>query len=291
MSLKIYPINLGNMTLDSSGLVLFRNPGVRTTIPVLGFLILGGEEPLLVDTGSASAEQYEIFGIGAEQTEEMSIQHHLAQHGLRMKDIRHVIHTHAHIDHSGQDHLFPMSTTVALSRRELEFAASGLMGPGMYTAVETKHLIDRLHTRGALRLFDVDGTFEEEIIPGVAVRLSGGHTPGSISVLVETDEGLANIAGDVAYHVGDQLIDPILDQASHEPTITANRAMSTLDEKKAIKRALSGTRFLMISHDAPALVSGGKIVGRHHDAISNPKADVTSAAAYNMLKKPEDVAA
>lgn len=291
MTLKIYPINLGNMTLDSSGLVLFRNPGVETTIPTLGFLILDGEEPLLVDTGSRNAEQYEAFGMGAEQTEEMSIQSHLAKHGLRMKDIRHVIHTHAHIDHAGQDYLFPMSTTVAMSRRELEFAASGLMGPGMYTAVETKHLIDRLHTRGALRLFDVDGTFEEEIIPGVAVRLTGGHTPGSISILVETDQGLANIAGDVAYHIADQLIDPILDQAAHEPTITANRAMSTLDEKKAIKRALSGTRFLMISHDAPSLVSGGKIIGRHHNAISNPNADVTDAATYQLLGSPEDIAA
>lgn len=291
MGLKVYPINFGNMTLDSSGLVLFRNPGIRTTIPTLGFLILGGEEPILVDTGSRNAEQYEIFGIGAEQTEDMSIESHLARHGLRMNDIRHVIHTHAHIDHSGQDYLFPMSTTISMSRRELEFAASGLMGPGMYTAVETKHLIDRLHTRGALRLFDVDGTFEEEIIPGVAVRLTGGHTPGSISVLVETDEGLVNIAGDVAYHIADQLIDPILDQAAHEPTITANRAMSTLDEKKAIKRALSGTRFLLISHDSPALVRGGKIIGRYHDAIDNPKADVAAAANYELLQKADDIAA
>ncbi|MBB3313451.1 glyoxylase-like metal-dependent hydrolase (beta-lactamase superfamily II) [Rhizobium sp. BK196] len=291
MGLKVYPINFGNMTLDSSGLVLFRNPGILTTIPTLGFLILGGEEPILVDTGSRNAEQYEIFGIGAEQTSEMSIENHLARHGLRMSDIRHVIHTHAHIDHSGQDYLFPMSTTIAMSRRELEFAASGLMGPGMYTAVETKHLIDRLHTRGALRLFDVDGTFEEEIIPGVAVRLTGGHTPGSISVLVETDEGLLNIAGDVAYHVADQLIEPILDQAAHEPTITANRAMSTLDEKKAIKRALSGTRFLLISHDSPALVRGGKIIGRYHEAIDNPGADVTVAANYELLQRADDIAA
>lgn len=46
MALKIHPINLGNMQLDSSGLVLFRNPGETVTIPVLGFLITGGEEPI-----------------------------------------------------------------------------------------------------------------------------------------------------------------------------------------------------------------------------------------------------
>jgi glyoxylase-like metal-dependent hydrolase (beta-lactamase superfamily II) len=283
MALKIHPINLGNMQLDSSGLVMFRNPGEQVTIPVLGFLITGGQEPILVDTGSRSIEQYAAFGLPYEVTHEMTLEYHLAQHGLRMSDIRHILHTHAHIDHVGMTDLFPMATTVGISRRELEFAASGIMGPLMYTAADTKHLIDRLHTRGAIRLFDVDGTFEEEVIPGVAVRLSGGHTPGSLSILVETDEGMANICGDIAYNLQDQLIDPILDQAAHEPTITANRAMSTLEEKKAIKRALADSKFLLPSHDVPALIHGGKVVGLMHDAISNPKADVTHATYYSLL--------
>lgn len=55
MSLKIHPINFGNMSLDSSGLVLFREPGKQVTIPVLGFLITGGTEPVLVDTGRAAS--------------------------------------------------------------------------------------------------------------------------------------------------------------------------------------------------------------------------------------------
>ncbi|ERI25012.1 N-acyl homoserine lactonase family protein [Burkholderia cenocepacia] len=283
MALKIHPINFGNMSLDSSGLVLFREPGKQVTIPVLGFLITGGTHPVLVDTGSRNVEQYAAFGLPYEVTPEMTIEHHLAQHGLKMSDIRHIVHTHAHIDHVGMTDRFPMTTTVGISRRELEFAASGIMGPLMYTAADTKHLIDRLHTRGAIRLFDVDGTFEEEVIPGVAIRLSGAHTPGSLSVLVETDEGIANISGDIAYNLKDQLIDPILDQAAHEPTITANRAMSTLDEKRAIKRALATSRFLLPSHDAPALVSGGKIVGVMENAISNPQADVTKAANYTLL--------
>jgi glyoxylase-like metal-dependent hydrolase (beta-lactamase superfamily II) len=284
MALKIHPINLGNMQLDSSGLVLFRNPGETVTIPVLGFLITGGEEPILVDTGSRSIEQYAAFGLPYEVTPEMTLEYHLAQHGMRMKDIRHILHTHAHIDHVGMTDLFPMATTVGISRRELEFAASGIMGPLMYTAADTKHLIDRLHTRGAIRLFDVDGTFEEEVVPGVAVRLSGGHTPGSLSILVETDEGMANICGDIAYNLQDQLIDPILDQAAHEPTITANRAMSTLEEKKALKRALADSKFLLPSHDVPALIRNGKVVGVMNDAISNPKADVTHAANYTLIE-------
>jgi N-acyl homoserine lactone hydrolase len=283
MSLKIHPINLGNMSLDASGLVLFRNPGVQVTIPILGFLILGGTEPILVDTGSRSVEQYEAFGLPYEVTEQMTIDHHLSVHGLKRSDVRHIVHTHGHLDHVGQDHTFPLTTQVSMSRQELQFMASGIMGPGMFTALDTKHLIDRLHSRGGLRLFDVDGTFEEEVIPGVAVRLSGGHTPGSISVLVETDEGIANISGDIAYNLQDQIIEPLLDQAAHEPTITANRAMSTLEEKRAIKKALATSRFLLPSHDVPALVEGGRIVGLAHQAISNPSLDVTRAASYSPL--------
>lgn len=287
MPLKIFPLRLGELTMDASALVMFRTPGVQTKIPFLGFLITGGEAPVLVDTGPRNMEQFAPFDMTGLRTPEMNIDHHLALHGLRRSDIRYVVHTHAHIDHVGGDDLFPMTTTVALARRELEFSASGIMGPGMYTAADTKHLIDRLHTRGALRLFDVDGTFEEEVIPGVAVRLSGGHTPGSLSILVETDEGLVNIAGDIAYHIDDQLVSPLLDQAAHEPTITGNRAMSSLDEKKAIKRALSGSRFLLIGHDDPALVGGGRVIGRYAGAVSNPEADVTKAANYTPLKPPK----
>ena len=284
MALKIYPLNLGNITLDKSGLVLFKDAGIKTTIPTLSFLITGGEYPVLVDSGSRSTAYYSQFGFEAEQTHEMTLEWNLAQHGLTPADIRYVIHTHAHVDHAGGDYLFPMTTTVSLSRRELSFAASGIMGPAMYALEDTRHLLDRLYTRGALRLFDVDGSFEEEVIPGVTVRLSGGHTPGSISVLVETAEGLANICGDVVYNLEGSLIDPFLDSLNPgEPTITGNRAMSTLEEKTAIKKALSGVRFILPSHDLPALVQGGRVTGVLHNAISNPKARVTDPSAYSLL--------
>lgn len=291
MALKIHQINFGDMQFESSGLVMFRSPGTLVTIPITGFLITGGQEPILVDSGPRSREFVELLGYPYVVTEEHSIDHHLALHGLKRSDIRHIVHTHAHVDHAGGSCNFPMSTQVTLARQEMQFMASGIMGPGMYTAEDTKHFIDRLHTRGALRMLDVDGTFEEEIIPGVAVRLSGGHTPGSISVMVETDEGMANICGDIAYNIRDQLIDPIIERAAHEPNITGNRAMTTLEEKRAIKRALADSRFLLPSHDVPALIEGGKVVGLAHGSISNPSIDVTRASSYAPLVAREETEA
>ena len=93
------------------------------------------------------------------------------------------------------------------NRRELEYSASGLMG-AQYPPEYVKHHIDRLHTPGALRLLDLELSGPDEILPGIVCEAAGGHTEGSMNVLVETDEGVACICGDIVYHVHDSLIDP-----------------------------------------------------------------------------------
>jgi N-acyl homoserine lactone hydrolase len=47
------------------------------------------------------------------------------------------------------------------------------------------------------RYVELDG--EAEVAAGVRVLPTPGHTPGHQSVLVETDDGLVVVAGDVAY--------------------------------------------------------------------------------------------
>ena len=70
--LQIFPIELGALTIGSSGLVLFRRPGTRVTIPSLGFLILGGEAPILVDAEPREAELFETFRMAARKPQEMT---------------------------------------------------------------------------------------------------------------------------------------------------------------------------------------------------------------------------
>src|SRR2546430_16453561 len=83
----------------------------------------------------------------------MELENQLAKYDLAPSDIRWILHTHLHIDHAGQDETFPVSTTVVINRRELEFSVSGLMGE-QYPAAYVKHLIDRLHTPAARRPLD-----------------------------------------------------------------------------------------------------------------------------------------
>jgi glyoxylase-like metal-dependent hydrolase (beta-lactamase superfamily II) len=180
------------------------------------------------------------------------------------------LHTHLHIDHCGQDYLFPnTTTTVVINRRELEYSVSGLMGE-QYPAEYIKHLIDRLHTPGALRLLDLELSGPEEIIPGVRCEAAGGHTEGSMNVLVETAEGRACICGDVIYDIQNQIVEPIYQVLEHEPQPTGNHGTTKRQEKAAVKRALQNA-FVLPVHDYPARVEAGRVVARLGDSVPGPE--------------------
>jgi glyoxylase-like metal-dependent hydrolase (beta-lactamase superfamily II) len=259
---EIKLLSLIDIELESSFLVLARNMGIRTRVPTWGYLILGNEVgPILVDTGASEPGIMERLGMTGFVSDEMKLETQLAEHGLEPGDVRYVLHTHLHIDHAGQDDHFPMTTTVVINRRELEYSVSGLMGE-QYPAEYVKHLVDRLHTPGALRLLDLELSGPDEIAPGIVCEAAGGHTEGSMNILVETAEGPACICGDVIYDIQNQVVDPIWQVLDYEPQTTGNHGATKREEKAAIKKALNSGEFVLPIHDHPARVRAGKIVSR-----------------------------
>src|ERR1700738_621930 len=129
MALEVKVLDYGDIELESSFLVLGRDCGRTRRVPTLGFLVLGGTWPVVIDTGYRSNQIMETLGRRGLQSHETMIENQLKKHGLRLGDVRYVLHTHLHIDHAGKDDLFPMNTTVVLNRRELEYSVSGLMHP------------------------------------------------------------------------------------------------------------------------------------------------------------------
>lgn len=127
-------------------------------------------------------------------------------------------------------------------------------------------LVDRLHTPGALQLLDLELSGPEEVAPGVWCEAAGGHTEGSMNVVVETDEGRACICGDVIYDVQHQIVEPHLQVMHMDAQITGNHSPSTREEKGAIRKALGSGRFVLPVHDRPAVVEAGRIVGRLFDS-------------------------
>jgi glyoxylase-like metal-dependent hydrolase (beta-lactamase superfamily II) len=267
MGLEIKVLDLGDIELDTSFLVLALEPGQAQQVPTFGFLITGGEAPVVIDTGFSHPEIMGNLGMKGWYRDGQGMEPQLEKHGLKMEDVRYILHTHLHIDHAGYDDHFPMDgTTVVINRRELEYSASGLMGE-QYPAPYVKHLIDRLHHPGALRLLDLEAVEYEEIIPGVRCVAAGGHTEGSMNILVDTDDGVACICGDVVYDVAHQLVTPHLQLMELDPAVTGNHGGSKRGEKAAIRKTLVGTRYLLPAHDRPAVVEHGRIVGRTFDSV------------------------
>jgi N-acyl homoserine lactone hydrolase len=100
------------------------------------------------------------------------------------RDVVCVINTHLHFDHCGGNRLFA-GTPIYVQRLERKAARA-----------EDYTIPAWVDFEGAAYV-EIEG--EQEVLPGLRVVPTSGHTPGHQSVLVETDDGLVVVAGDVAY--------------------------------------------------------------------------------------------
>ena len=275
MAYEIKVLDLIDIEVEASFLVLAHKIGNVTRAKCWSYLILGGEDAILVDTGVSSPEILGRLGMTGFVEGDQGLESQLAKHGVSTGDVRYVLHTHTHIDHAGQDDRFP-GATVIMNRRELEYSASGLMG-AQYPPEYVKHHIDRLHKPGALRLLDLELSGPDEILPEIVCEVAGGHTEGSMNILVETTEGTACICGDIVYDVQNSLVEPYHVMLECEPQVTGNHGLAKRQERAAIKKALNSGRFLLTGHDHPARIEAGRVVARLADSVPGPEVLVEPA--------------
>ena len=95
-----------------------------------------------------------------------------------------VVNTHLHFDHCGGNHLFA-GTPIHVQRRELDDARTA-----------DDYTIREWVDAPGVEYVTVDG--ELELLPGMRLVPTPGHTPGSQVVVVESDGGPVVIAGDTA---------------------------------------------------------------------------------------------
>ncbi|MEM3055283.1 MAG: MBL fold metallo-hydrolase, partial [Candidatus Bathyarchaeia archaeon] len=108
----------------------------------------------------------------------------LRKEGLTKEKIDIIINTHLHHDHCGNNNLF-RDKELIVHRKEIPFARK-IYWPeylNAYIYPLKVHLIDKTQT----------------IADDVEIIETPGHTPGSISVRVKTNEGYVLIAGDTVY--------------------------------------------------------------------------------------------
>lgn len=200
MTYEIYPLDLGELQLDASFVTWQTNCGKTIWIPAYAYLVLGGENPILVDTGFRSVEDaLANQGLTCRRSDAQTLEAQLARHSLTCEDVAFIVHTHLHMDHAGQDFRFSKAT-ILLPRAELQNAAA----PNMYPAP----FYDRLNIARLVHDLWPQVRFtgrNEEIFPGIRLFPTPGHTPAHQSIEVAISSGKAVIAGDAVMNLKSNL--------------------------------------------------------------------------------------
>jgi N-acyl homoserine lactone hydrolase len=176
----IRPIPLCRGIRDRSQWTYRIGYGEKTATCNYLWYIEGGGQGVLVDTG-ARAEQFRKRGLGDEDIQ--SLEKGLQTVGIDFEDVKTVILTHLHWDHVSFAAKFSKAVFF-IQRKEFDFA----LNP--HPAVASQYNREFL---GNLKIELIEG--DKDIIDGIKVIFTPGHTPGGQSVAVDTTEGLAIITG------------------------------------------------------------------------------------------------
>jgi glyoxylase-like metal-dependent hydrolase (beta-lactamase superfamily II) len=180
MGYKIHPIALCEGIRDMSQWTYGFNIGKKVKTACYTWYIEGAEAKILVDTG---AQEEHFTDPEFPMKDRIRLEEELSLFGLKPENIDIVILTHLHFDHVALAHKFKNATFI-VQKRELDFAGNPHVSMAMY--YNLKYFED-------LNFYVLDG--DKEILSGIKVLFTSGHSPGGQSVQVETDKGKAVIAG------------------------------------------------------------------------------------------------
>jgi glyoxylase-like metal-dependent hydrolase (beta-lactamase superfamily II) len=180
-------------------------PDERNRIP-LGmrcFLIEHESGLILIETGAGNKEDakfYDIYGVeNAGANGRTALEDGLKAAGHRAEDVTRVIDTHLHFDHAGGNTYRDSDGAVRLSFPRARYVVqAGVYEYATHTNERTAgsyfpHNFVPVREAGA---FDfVDG--EREIVPGIRVIPTPGHTPHHQGVLLESDGVRAFVVADL----------------------------------------------------------------------------------------------
>lgn len=193
---KLYVLLCGYEILAKT--ISTRDRGARFMLcePISAYLLEGEDGYTLVDAGVNStlvndpALCYSYYTSHGWTPPVVNPQHELvvqlAEIGIAPEQVKRVVLTHMHMDHTGNLKHF-RHARIMVQRREYEYAFSNAHDPAWFDA---DYDLPGLH-------WDViDG--DHEIVPGMQAITTFGHTSGHQSLVVELPEtGTVILAGDV----------------------------------------------------------------------------------------------
>ena len=222
----IHPLVVGANQTHQGVMTYLRGYGRRIWIPIYVFYLEGGDQKILVDTG------LEQFMVPPEIGEEygldiLDFEAALAKVGLRPEEIDIIIHTHLHNDHCENDYKCS-NAKVYVQKAEYEF-------------FKNPHPIDHRYYPDVLDDVDivtVEG--DQEIVDGISVMLTPGHSPGGQSVVVNTAAGKAIITGFCCNQEN---------FPKQGPVVTPGVHINAIDAYESAKRVREAADILIPLHD------------------------------------------
>ncbi len=193
---KIYPIHLGTQQVQRS-LYEYRYPGTEKIDVAYGcYLIRGNGKTILFDSGIPDQQEMHRIGyVFGYMDGAPYVLDELKKLGVEPEDVDTIIVSHLHWDHAWNLEKYP-NAKIYIQKKELQHAVApnpherpaygltqGVPGnPGWFGSVH--------------RIIPLNG--DCEILEGIQVITTPGHTPGSQSAVVKTEVGPIALVSDFA---------------------------------------------------------------------------------------------
>lgn len=181
--MRVYLLDNGTLLLDKSFATWNHNQGIEFRFPVFAVYVDHPDAKIMIDTGfDKTWVERKLPFEKPTQTAEQTIQAQLASIGVKPEEIDVVVNSHLHFDHCSNNKLFPQAKFV-FSKSELRHAyvpdpwerlgydPDLVVMPGMKTEL--------------LEL----GEFEYELVPGITLIETPGHSSGHLSVIIRPGNG------------------------------------------------------------------------------------------------------
>ncbi len=226
-------------------------------LPVTVFLVQGNGHNILIDTGMSNTEiAGKYHHPGSYQPEGAAIYEQLEKLGMKCEDIDTIIFTHLHWDHVYYLDKFT-NAKLYVQRVEYEFALNPI--PLYYKSYEYPVL--GLTPQFAGKEFVLlDG--EAEILDGISVYPSPGHSVGHQTITVNTKEGVYHCCGDLIFTYDNLKEVPEM----HYDITPPGRFLNIVDSWNSIvelKKRITSLDKVLATHamEMIDLVESGKVIG------------------------------
>ena len=182
---KIHPIVLGTKVFDKGMMTYQHDYGTPFTIPIYSWYLEGGDKKILIDTG----EMHPVQSRDREKAiggKIFTFEEGLARHGLNPEDIDIVIHTHLHTDHCENDYKCS-NARFYIHEKELQTIHN-------YHPLDFRYVSDFIYEIEENKQVEVVRQ-DMELLPGIQLMHTPIHTPGGMTIFVQTAKGKAAITG------------------------------------------------------------------------------------------------